>query len=144
MASRWRGVVSGEDVTTKRRGNNDKHKHFLVVLDRLKDNELAIEKRESVLTDVVAVGKVEAGDINLSERGRGGQAVKEELSIGVLLVSRGPVERRWNRPGTRDSADKRAGYKFGRQIGGINGSKEMDIDEMIDKVGAEVERAASG
>ena len=44
MAGRRRGVVSREDVTTKRQRYNDEHQHFLVVLDWLKDNEFAVEK----------------------------------------------------------------------------------------------------
>jgi hypothetical protein len=87
VASRGRCVVSGEDVATKRQWNYDKHQHFLVVLDGLKDNKLAIEKGQPVLADVIAVRRVDSGDIGWGEGNGGGQSVEQKLGVGVLLIS---------------------------------------------------------
>jgi hypothetical protein len=50
-------------------------------LHRLADNDLAIEKREAVLTNVVTAGKVECGNIGF-RKGRGRkQLVKEKFRM---------------------------------------------------------------
>ena len=58
------------------------------------------------------------------------------------MISGSPVERGRDRPRARGGADERASNKFGGRIGGINRGEEVDIDEMINKMGAETERAA--
>ena len=63
-------MVGGEDVATKRQRDNDEHKQLLIVLDRLEDDELAVEKGETVLADVIAVGSVEIRKVCFREGGR--------------------------------------------------------------------------
>ena len=59
-----------------------------------------------------------------------------------MLTGGSPVKGRWNRPGAVGGGDEQAGHKFGRQVGGVNRSKEMDADELVDKAGSEAEGAA--
>ena len=49
MTNRGRGMIGSENVMIEKQRDVDKHQHFLVVLDRLEDNELAIKKGEPVL-----------------------------------------------------------------------------------------------
>jgi len=49
----------------------------LVVLNRLEDYELAVEKRESVLSDVVSVRRMKSKNIGLGKGTRGRQTIKE-------------------------------------------------------------------
>ena len=59
-----------------------------------------------------------------------------------MLVSGGPVERRRDGSRAGGGADKRASNEFRRRVGGINGSEEVNIDEVVNEVRAKVERAA--
>jgi hypothetical protein len=70
--------------------------------------------------------------------------VEKKLGVGVLGIGRSPVEA--SRNGTRigDSVDERAGDEFNRGIGGVDGSKEMNVDEMVNDAGTELKGAASG
>ena len=61
-----------------------------------------------------------------------------------MSISRSPVEAGRNGTGIRDGVNKRAGDEFNGGVGGVDGSKEVNIDEMVDDAGAELERAASG
>ena len=87
VAGVLRSMVGRGDVTLKRQLNDDKHDEFLIVLDRLEDYELAVEKPKSVLWDVVSVRRMKSKDIGLGKGRRRRQAIKEELGIGILLVS---------------------------------------------------------
>jgi hypothetical protein len=60
-----------------------------------------------------------------------------------LVISGGPVKRRRDRTGAGNGADERASDKFSGGVGGVYGSEEMDVNEMVNEVGAEAERAAS-
>jgi hypothetical protein len=142
VTSRGRGMVSREDVTTERRRDDDEHEHFLVVLNRLKNNELAVKERETVLADVVAVGSMERGDISFRKRGRRRQSGKQKTSIGVLLIGRSPIERGRNRARTGGGADEGASDKLGGRVGSVDGSEKVDIDEMVDEMRSKVEWAA--
>ena len=64
------------------------------------------------------------------------------MSIWVLFVGSSPVKRSGNRPGRGGGGDQRASDKFSRRVGSINESKQMGVNEVIDKVGAKLERAA--
>jgi hypothetical protein len=114
VTGRRGGMVGGEDVATQRQRDNNEHQHFGVILDGLEDDKLAIVERETVLTDIIAVSKVKGRNVSFQEWGRRRQVFKHELSVGVLLVGRGPVKRRRNRLGAGDSVDKRSSDKFGR------------------------------
>ena len=67
VAGGRRSMVGREDVTSKRQRNDDKHEEFLIVLNRLEDYKLAVEKRESVLPDVVSVRRTKSKDIGLGK-----------------------------------------------------------------------------
>jgi hypothetical protein len=116
-------VVSREDITAERQGDNDQHQHFLDILDGLIDNKLAIKKRLAVLTDILTAGGVESREIILSKLGRRRQAIEQKLGVRVLLVSRSPVKESGDQTGSGDSVDKGTGHKFGGRIGGVDGSK---------------------
>jgi hypothetical protein len=83
MTGGWRGMVGRENVAAERRRDDDEHQHFLVVLNGLADDDLALKERETVLANVVAAGKVKAGDIGFRKGRRGRQAVKEKLGVGI-------------------------------------------------------------
>lgn len=134
-------MVSREDVTTERQRNDDKHQHLFVVLDGLEDDELAVEEGEAVLADVVAVGIVEGRDVRLRKRRGRGQTVEQDFGIGVLLIGGGPVEGRGNRARAGDSIDEGAGDEFGRRVGSVDRSEEVDVNEMVDEVRTETEGA---
>lgn len=70
VASRRGRVVGGEDITTERGWNDDKHQHFLVILDGLEDDELAIKEGESVAADVIAISVMKREDVSFGEGGR--------------------------------------------------------------------------
>jgi hypothetical protein len=142
MTGRRRCMVGGEDVAAKRQRDNDEHEHFLVVLDGLEDNKLALEKSDTVLTDIIAVRSMERRNISFREWSRRRQAGVHEFSVRVLLVSWRPVKRRWDRPRARGGADKGASNELGGRVGGIDGSKEVDVNEMVDEVGTKAEGAA--
>jgi hypothetical protein len=110
----------------------------------LEDDEFAIEERQSVLANVVAVSGVEGGEIEFGELGRRRQTSEQKLGVGVLSVSGSPVESSRNWASIGDGVDKRTSNEFNRRVGGVNGSKEMNVDEMVDDAGAELEGAASG
>jgi hypothetical protein len=109
----------------------------------LEDDEFAIEERQSVLANVVAVSGVEGGEIEFGELGRRRQTIEQKLGVGVLSVSGSPVESSRNWASIGDGVDKRTSNEFNRRVGGVDGSKEMNVDEMVDDAGAELERAAS-
>ena len=60
-----------------------------------------------------------------------------------MRIGRKPVERGRNWAGSRSNVNKRSSDKFSGRIGSVDGSEEMDINEMVDKVGAHAEGAAS-
>ena len=94
------------------------HLHVLFVLRGLKDNELAVKKREPVLASAVMAGKVERAETSGLETGEeeDSQPIKQMFSIGFLLTSRSPAKRRWDRTGAGDGADKQAGHELSRQV----------------------------
>jgi hypothetical protein len=110
----------------------------------LEDDEFAIEERQSVLANVVAVSGVEGGEIEFGERGRRRQTIEQKLGVGVLSVSGSPVEWSRNWASIGDGVDKRTSNEFKRRVGGVDGNKEMNVDEMVDDAGAELEGAAGG
>jgi hypothetical protein len=61
------GMVSGENVTAKRKGNNDQHQKFGVILDRLVDDQFAVDQGRAVLANVVAVGGVEGSNVRFGK-----------------------------------------------------------------------------
>ena len=95
------------------------HLHVLVVLRGLKDNELAVKKREPVLASAVMAGKVERAETSGLERREeeDSQPTKQMFSIGFLSTSRSPAKRRWDRTGAGDgAADKQADHELSRQV----------------------------
>jgi hypothetical protein len=61
-----------------------------------------------------------------------------------LGIGRSPVEASRNWTSIGDSVDERAGDEFNRGVGGVDGIKEMSVDEMVDDAGTELKGAASG
>jgi hypothetical protein len=95
------------------------------------------------LANVIAVGGIEGREIDFRE-GRGGRdAVEQEFGVRVLKISRSPIEGRRNRTSIRDGVDERASDKFSGRVGGVDGSKKVDVDKMVDNTRAKTERAAS-
>ena len=60
-----------------------------------------------------------------------------------MRIGRKPVERGRNWAGSRSNINKRSSDKLNGRIGSVDGREEMDINEMVDKVGAHAEGAAS-
>ncbi len=95
------------------------------------------------MADIITVCRTEAGNVSFGEWRRRRQPVKKELSIRVLRIGRKPVERGRNWAGSRSNINKRSSDKLNGRIGSVDGREEMDINEMVDKVGAHAEGAAS-
>jgi hypothetical protein len=142
VASRRRSVVSWKDVTTKGKRDDDQHEHLLVVLNGLKNDKFAIEKRDSVAADVIAKRSVESSKVELSEGRCRRETVEKKLSVGILGVSCGPIQRRRDRSSSRDGVDEGASDKLSGRVGGVDKSEEMDVDEMVDKMRAKLEGTA--
>jgi hypothetical protein len=60
-----------------------------------------------------------------------------------LLTGGEPIERRWNWLRGGDGVDKGASDELGRRIS-IDGSEQMDINEMVNEVGVKLKGATSG
>jgi hypothetical protein len=112
-------------------------------LNRLKNNELAIEERDAITTDVVPKRRMKSSEVKLGEGRSRREAIKQELCVGILSVSCGPVQRRRDRSSSRDGVDEGASDELGWRVGRVNRSEKMDVDEMVDKMGTELERTAS-
>jgi hypothetical protein len=54
------------------------------------------------------------------------------------------VKRRRNRASRRNSVDKGTGDKFGWRISSVDGSEEVDINQVVNKMSTKLERAAGG
>jgi hypothetical protein len=106
------------------------------------DDQLAFKKGDTVLTDVVTVGRMNLGDIGFGEGCGRRQTGEEEFGIRILVISVSPIEGGWNRAGTVNGADKRTSNKFGWGVGGIDRSEEVHVDEVIDEMRAKIEGAA--
>jgi hypothetical protein len=78
------------------------------------------------------------------ERESRGKSVEKKLGVGVLGIGQSPVEASRNGTSIGDSVDERAGDEFNRGVGGVDGSKELSVDEMVDDAGTELKGAASG
>ena len=96
------------------------------------DNQLAFEKGDTVLTDVVTVGRMNLGDIGFGEGCGRRQTGEEEFGVRILVTGVSPIEGGWNRAVTVNGADKRTSNKFGWGVGGIDRSEEVCVDEVID------------
>jgi hypothetical protein len=112
-------------------------------LDRLEDNKFAIKEGQAVLTNIITVRGTEDREIGFGNRGGSGQSVKEEFSIGVLMVGRSPIELSRDGPSSRDGINKRPSDELGWWVSRVDGSKEMGINKVIDKMGAKAEGATS-
>ena len=64
------------------------------------------------------------------------------MSVVILLVSGGPIKGGWDWACSGGGGDKGAGDKFGGRIGSIDECKKVDVNEVVDKMGAKLERAA--
>jgi hypothetical protein len=114
-------------------------------LDWLEDDKFAFDNGDAVTANVVAISRMDGGEIRFRKRRRRRQAIEQELSVWILMIGGEPVERRWNwASGGAAGGNEGASDELGGRISGVNGSKEMDIDEMVDEAGAELERAAGG
>ena len=60
-------MVSREDIPTEGSGHNDEHQEFGIVLHGLEDDEFALDKRETVLINVVSVCGVKGNNFGASE-----------------------------------------------------------------------------
>jgi len=135
------GMVGKENVAAERNRNNDKHQHFGVVLNKLEDNQFTLNKGQTIATDVIAVGRMKRIGISCGERGALSQPLQHKLGVGVHC---NPVKRRRNWPSRRDCVNQRASDRFSGRSSSINESEKMDINEVIDEMGAKLERAAAG
>ena len=79
--------------------------------------------------------------IGCGEWGALGQPLQHKLGVGVLFIRCKPIKRRRNWPSHRDCVNQRASDKFGEGASSINESEKMDINEIIDEMGAKLERA---
>ena len=61
-----------------------------------------------------------------------------------MLIGGEPIERRWNRSSGGEGGDEGASDKLGGGVSGVDGSEQMDVNEMVDEAGAELKEAASG
>jgi hypothetical protein len=59
MPGRRGCMVGGEDIASKGGGDDDEHEQFSIVLNRLENNQFAVNKGEAVATDIVAVGRMQ-------------------------------------------------------------------------------------
>jgi hypothetical protein len=107
----------------------------------LEHNQLTVNKRETVLADIVTVGGMEREDIGSGEWGTSSKALKKEGAVWVLVVSGSPVQ------GGRDRARRRTGKatgnKTGRGLGCVEVGEKVNVDQMVHKMAAELERATS-
>ena len=60
------------------------------------------------------------------------------------MVDGGPIKRGWDRSCSGSGGDEGASGEFGGRVGCINGSEQVNGNEMIDKVGTKLKGAASG
>jgi hypothetical protein len=111
-------VVGREDVAAERSRDDNQHEKLFVVLDRLEDNEFVVDKRDAVLANVVAVGRMKGADVGPGEGGTSKEVSVEEGTVGVLVVSSGPVERSRDGAGTDGSSEgsEAASDKAGRGL----------------------------
>jgi hypothetical protein len=58
MAGGGGSVVGREDVAAEQSRDDNQHEKLFVVLDRLEDNEFVVNKRDAVLANIVAVGRM--------------------------------------------------------------------------------------
>jgi hypothetical protein len=123
VPSRRRGVVGGEDVTSKREWDDNQHKHFLVVLHWLEDDQFTLDDGDAVTTNIIAISRIDGGEIRFGDGRRRGQAVKKQLSVGVLLIGGEPIEWRRNGSSGGDGVDVGASDELGGRISGIDGSE---------------------
>ena len=143
VAGRRGSMISREDVAAERKRDNNEHQHFGVVLDGLKDDRFTHDKGQSIVADIIAVGLMKRIEIGLEEGGMHGQPLQQKFDVSVLIIRCKPLKRRGNWTSRRDSVNQRASDKFSRRGSSINESKEIGINEMIDKMGTKSERAAS-
>jgi hypothetical protein len=97
-------------------------------LDRLECNKFAVKDGDTVLANVIAVSGMNSKEILFGEQGGRGEAIEKEVGVGVVSVSRNPIEGSRNGTSTRGGANERASNKLGRRVGSVDGSKEVDID----------------
>ena len=143
VADRRGSMISRKDVASEQNRDNDEHQHFGVILNWLEDDQFTLNEVHSIMTDIIAVGLMKRIDIGLGEGGIRGQPLQQKLGVYVLIIRCKPVKRRGNWLSRRDGVNYKASDKFSGRGSSINKSKEMIIDEMIDKMGTKLERAAS-
>jgi hypothetical protein len=105
------------------------------------------DKGKAVLTDVVPVSGMKRANIRTGKGSAGKKTGEEQSAVRVLVISGGPVEGGRDRPGSRrgsDSGSKRARDEASRGLGGVEESKEVGVDEVVDEMTAEVKGAAGG
>mgnify|MGYP006360683087 FL=1 len=85
-------MVSGKDGVTKGLGNNNQQKGMRIITGLLRDNEMVIEDRHGIVTQVGAVWCWELlkqllgpMEVQLQKSGH------NEFGLGVLRVGEGPV-----------------------------------------------------
>ena len=76
--------MAGRENIAMERGwdrEDDERWHFLIVLDGLEGDELAVEKREPVLANALMAGKVESSNAGFGRRRRRRQPVKQRFCV---------------------------------------------------------------
>jgi hypothetical protein len=63
---------------------------------------------------------VKGSEVELGERRGRREAIEKELSVGILAVGGGPIERRRNGSSSRDGVDKRASDELRGRVGGVD------------------------
>jgi hypothetical protein len=89
-------MISREDVEAERKGNDNEHQHFGIVLDGLKDDQLTLNKGQPIAVDIIAVGLMKRVDIGISKGDMRGQSLQQKFGVSVLIVHCKPVKRKRN------------------------------------------------
>jgi hypothetical protein len=71
-----RSVASRKDVAPKRKWDDNQHEHFLVVLHWLKHDQFALDHGDAVTTNIIAISRIDGGEIRFGDGRRRGQAVE--------------------------------------------------------------------
>ena len=90
-------MISREDIAAERKGDDNEHQHFGIVLDGLKDDQFTLNKGQPITADIIAVGLMKRGDISVREGGMCGQSLQQKFGVSILIIQCEPVKRRRNR-----------------------------------------------
>ena len=89
----------------------------------MEDDQFTLDDGDAVATNIIAISRIDGGEIGFGDGRRRRQAVKQQLSVGVLLIGGEPIERRRNGSSGGDGVDEGSSDEFGGRISGIDGSE---------------------